>query len=82
MHVLSVPSATPPSRPAPASRAERRAVIGTRFLDALEDIVQRHRSVAPAEHLDLHAELIAAEVAHQLALVRAELARAPHLRGG
>jgi hypothetical protein len=65
-----------------ATRAERRAAIGSRFLDALEGIVRRHRSLAPAEHPDLHAELIAAEVAHHLALVRAELARAPHLRGG
>ncbi len=74
----------PPDDPAAgesATRAERRAAISSRFLDALEGIVQRHRALAPAEHQDLHAELIAAEVAHQLALVRAELARTPHLRG-
>jgi hypothetical protein len=66
--------------PAPGhSRTERRAVIGDRFLDALEDIVRRHRSPGDGQHADLQAELIAAEVAHHLALVRAQLARAPHL---
>ena len=62
-------------------RAERRAAIGARFLEALEEIVNRHRTMEPSEHGDLQAELIAAEVAHQLALVRSQLARAPHLRG-
>lgn len=84
--VMSPAAASRPVRPAHpvperATRTERRAAIGARFLDALEGIVQRHRSLAPGEHGDLHAELIAAEVAHQLALVRSELARAPQLRG-
>jgi hypothetical protein len=82
--VLSTPPAIPPS-PRPSAerptRSERRAQIGVRFLDALESIVQRHRSLSPGEHGELHAELIAAEVAHQLALVRAELTRTPPLRG-
>lgn len=84
MDVLSTPPAIPPStRPSAErpTRSERRAQIGARFLDALESIVQRHRSLSPGEYGELHAELIAAEVAHQLALVRAELTRIPPLRG-
>ncbi|WP_214405384.1 hypothetical protein [Pseudonocardia lacus] len=75
MTVLS----TPPPRP---SRSERRDAIGDRLLDALESIVARHRSLASSEPTDLHAELIAAEVAHQLALTRSELRRIPFLRPG
>jgi hypothetical protein len=82
VNVLSTPPPALPSEPERDARAERRAAIGARFLDSLEEIVRRHRSLAPAEHPELHAELIAAEVAHQLSLVRAELRRAPHLRDG
>jgi cytochrome P450 len=62
------------------TRVQRRAAIGERLLDSLESIVARHRSTASSEPVDLHAELIAAEVAHQLALTRAELRRIPFLR--
>jgi hypothetical protein len=68
------------STPIRPSRTERRQAIGDRLLDALEDIVARHRSLASSEPVELHAELIAAEVAHQLALTRSELHRIPPLR--
>jgi hypothetical protein len=78
--VTSVSSSVDPSASDGPTRAERRAQISVRFLDALEAIVQRHRSLSPGEYTELHAELIAAEVAHRLALVRAELARIPPLK--
>ena len=68
-----------PSVPAP-TRTERRAAVGEHLLDALEAIVARHRSTVSSEPVELHAELIAAEVAHQLALTRAELRRIPFLQ--
>ncbi len=79
MTVLSSPLSSTPARP---TRSERRDAIGDRLLDALESIVARHRSLAASEPVDLHAELIAAEVAHQLALTRSELRRIPFLRSG
>jgi hypothetical protein len=43
--------------------------------------VTRHRALAlHDEHIELHAELIAAEVAHQLAMARSALHRHPSLR--
>src|SRR5689334_24218089 len=62
-------------------RDDRRTEVVDRLLDALEDLVARHRALAgnPAQ-VDLHAELIAAEVAHELAVTRSALRRAPHLR--
>jgi hypothetical protein len=68
-----------PTMPAP-TRAERRVAVGERLLDSLEAIVARHRSTVSSEPVELHAELIAAEVAHQLALTRAELRRIPFLQ--
>jgi len=45
-----------------------------RLLSGLESLVQRHRVLAlHAEHVDLHVELIAAEVAHELAMSRSAL---------
>nr|WP_252442758.1 hypothetical protein [Pseudonocardia humida] len=79
MTTLPTPVSSTPSRP---TRSERRDAIGDRLLDALESIVARHRSLASSEPADLHAELIAAEVAHQLALTRSELRRIPFLRSG
>ncbi|MCE3551579.1 hypothetical protein LWC33_08945 [Pseudonocardia sp. RS11V-5] len=63
------------------TRDDRRTEIVDRLLDALEDLVARHRALAgnPAQ-VDLHAELIAAEVAHELSVTRSALRRAPHLR--
>jgi cytochrome P450 len=68
-----------PTVPAP-TRVQRRAAVGERLLDSLEAIIARHRSTAASEPAELHAELIAAEVAHQLALTRAELRRLPFLQ--
>ncbi|MFR9802212.1 hypothetical protein ACL02T_07885 [Pseudonocardia sp. RS010] len=66
--------------PRPA-REDRRTEIVDRLLDALEDLVVRHRALAgDPEQVDLHAELIAAEVAHELSVTRSALRRAPHLR--
>ena len=77
MTVLSARPST--AAPAAPSRAQRRAAVGDRLLDALEEIVARHRSLGPSATTDLHAELIAAEVAHQLALTRSALRRLPPL---
>ena len=46
-----------------------------------DQLVTRHRALAlHDEHIELHAELIAAEVAHQLAMARSALHRHPSLR--
>jgi hypothetical protein len=66
------------SEPAP-TRSQRRAAAGDRLLDALEEIVARHRALGVSGTTDLQAELIAAEVAHQLALTRSALRRLPPL---
>jgi hypothetical protein len=51
------------------------------LLVALDALVARHRALAlHNEHIELHAELIAAEVAHQLAMTRSALHRHPALR--
>jgi hypothetical protein len=63
------------------TRDGRRTEIVDRLLDALEDLVARHRALAGnPEQVALHAELIAAEVAHELAVTRSALRRAPQLR--
>ncbi|MCW0212399.1 MAG: hypothetical protein OJJ54_03495 [Pseudonocardia sp.] len=50
------------------------------MLTALEDLVRRHRALALDEdELGLHAELISAEVAHELAITRSALSRYPQL---
>lgn len=55
----------------------------TRLLDSLDDLVRRHRALTPtlesAPHSSLHAELITAEVAHELAVARNALRRHPRL---
>jgi hypothetical protein len=64
------------------SREQRRAAVAERLLDALERLVQRHRALAlHTEHTELHAELITAEVAHQLATARNDLLRHPPRSG-
>jgi hypothetical protein len=70
------------TRPLPApTRDDIRRSIADRLLGALDDLVVRHRALAlHDEHVELHAELIAAEVAHQLALTRDALRRNPSLR--
>jgi hypothetical protein len=69
----------------PSPRESIRQSIADRLLDSLEDLVRRHRALALQESsdgrkVDLHAELIAAEVAHELAMARSALHRHPALR--
>lgn len=66
------------------TRDESRRRIADRLLNALEDLVRRHRALAlhgnqAGEHIALHAELIAAEMAHELAMARSALHRYPPL---
>jgi len=76
-----------PSVSGPASPPARESVrpsVADRLLDSLEDLVRRHRALALQESSDgqkaaLHAELIAAEVAHELAMTRSALHRHPAL---
>lgn len=57
------------TRPEPAS-ADRPSVH--RLLDAIDDLVRRHRALASHDGCDdaLHAELIAAELTQQIAMMR------------
>jgi hypothetical protein len=60
------------------SREAARERVAARLLDSLDDLVRRHRSLAPAgPHGLLHADLIAGEVAHELAMARSALRRVP-----
>jgi hypothetical protein len=68
------------------TRDSIRHSIADRLLTSLEDLVRRHRALGPHAAEDsvqesvLHAELIAAEVAHELAVARSALHRHPPLR--
>jgi len=63
------------------TREDTRRRIADRLLASLDELVRRHRALAlHGEHVDLHAELITAEVAHQLAMARSALHRHPSLR--
>jgi hypothetical protein len=69
------------TRPIPRTRDTVRRSIADELLGALDDLVTRHRALAlHGEHIELHAELIAAEVAHQLAITRSALHRHPQVR--
>ena len=70
------------TRPVPVpTRDTIRRSIADQLLGALDELVARHRALAlHDEHVELHAELIAAEVAHQLAMTRSALRRNPSLR--
>jgi hypothetical protein len=73
-HTMIRPAAAP-------TRATVRQSIADQLLEALDQLVTRHRALAlHDEHIELHAELIAAEVAHQLAMARSALHRHPSLR--
>ena len=67
------------------TRESVRHSIADRLLTSLEDLVRRHRALGPhtadesAQESALHAELIAAEVAHELAVARSALHRHPPL---
>ena len=68
-------------RPAALTRDTVRRSIADQLLEALDHLVTRHRALALYdEHIELHAELIAAEVAHQLAMTRSALRRHPSVR--
>ena len=70
---LTVPSLPAVSHP---TRDQRRAAAADRLLTALEDLVRRHRALpVDDEHDGLRAELIAAEVAHELSITRSALLR-------
>jgi hypothetical protein len=49
--------------------------VADHLLGSLERLIQRHRALTlyDAQHSGLHAELIAAEVAHELAMARSAL---------
>jgi hypothetical protein len=70
------------TRPIPApTRDSIRQSIADQLLTALDALVARHRALELHDDpIELHAELIAAEVAHQLAMARAALRRNPSLR--
>jgi hypothetical protein len=60
----------------PPTRDGVRRSIADELLGALDALVARHRALAlHDDHIELHAELIAAEVAHQLAMTRNALRR-------
>jgi hypothetical protein len=67
------------------TRDSVRRSIADRLLNSLEDLVRRHRALElhaadeSAQASALHAELIAAEVAHELAVARSALHRHPPL---
>jgi hypothetical protein len=59
-------------------RQFQRQAITEHFLTALEDVVWRYRAMATkGEHADLYAEVVTAEVAHQLQVARTALHRHP-----
>lgn len=79
MHPLTTGPDPVPAR----TRDETRRHIADRLLTSLEALVRRHRAlVLHSEHVELHAELIAAEVSHQLSMTRNALHRHPPLRPG
>jgi hypothetical protein len=72
MTILNMP---PSARP---TREQRRSEAADQLSTALESLVRRHRALElSSDELGLHAELIAAEVAHQLAVTRSALQRSP-----
>lgn len=68
-----------------STRDSVRRSIADSLLTSLEELVRRHRALGPHTadgsmlHDPLHAELIAAEVAHELAVARSALHRHPPL---
>lgn len=74
---MSAPSTENYDRP-DADQQFQRHEITEHFLTALEDVVWRYRVLSrDVEHADLHAEVITAEVAHQLAIAQSALHRLP-----
>jgi hypothetical protein len=77
MSAASFPS---PRTPHP-TREQRRAAIRRHLLDDLDSLVRRHRGLSPhaPDEEGLHAEVIAAEVAHILSAARRDLQRTPRI---
>jgi hypothetical protein len=64
-----------------ANRDFQRQAITEHFLTALEDVVWRYRAMAThGEYAELYAEVVTAEVAHQLDVARNALHRHPMVR--
>jgi hypothetical protein len=64
----------------PTDRQAHRQAVTDHLLTALEDLVWRYRAQAGhPEHAELHAEVLTAEVAFQLAVARRALHRHPLL---
>ncbi|ALE72776.1 hypothetical protein Ae168Ps1_1553 [Pseudonocardia sp. Ae168_Ps1] len=63
--------AVPAAGPEPAEPPQERTRVD-RLLDSLDDLVRRHRALATHDgaSADLHAELIAAELDQQIAVLR------------
>jgi len=79
IHTLPAPARSISAEPSPRER--RRAHIAARLLDGLESLLERNRALlGDPDAGALHVELIAAEVAHELAIARAALRRAPALQ--
>ncbi|HZZ51262.1 MAG TPA: hypothetical protein VFE65_30580 [Pseudonocardia sp.] len=63
------------------TRDFQRQAITEHFLTALEDVVWRYRAMAThGEYAELYAEVVTAEVAHQLEVARNALHRYPMVR--
>ena len=61
-------------------RGVRREEITEQLLTALEGVVWRYRALRPpTEEADLYAEVVTAEVAHQLEVARSALRRSPSI---
>ncbi len=78
MRTAQIPDILPGDRHGTVQPRIHPPSIAERLLSGLDDLVRRHRALAlHTEHVDLHAELIAAEVAHELAVTRSALSRHP-----
>ena len=62
-----------------ADRDPARQTVADRLLDSLAELVWRHRALAVRDgrYTELHAELIATEVAHELEVARGLLLQRP-----
>ncbi len=78
---MSTPAPSPVPVPVAPARTSHRTAPVDSLLDGLEALVTRHRALTSEGLADqnLHAELIGAEIAHELAIAQARLRRPPHL---
>jgi hypothetical protein len=76
--VLSTPKPVSVTDYPTTDRQFERQAITEHLLSALEDVVWRYRALSGhPEHADLYAEVVTAEVAHQLAVARRALDQHP-----